>query len=257
MKKTDVPWIYSDGRHYDVMLDVRGQTDAYIKKNTMFFLQLARKYQGTVLELGCGTGRLTLPLAEEVSITGLDLSKPMLDLARKKAKEKNLNIEFIHGDMTNFDLNRKFNLILMTGNAFAHLETRSQVEDSLACVKQHLAENGRLIFDCHSPNLKILTRDPSEWYPFVEYPDPDGKGIVTITERMEYNRATQIGRLNLHHKLGEIEETHSVNLRMFYPQELDALLHYNGFEIEIKYGDYEGQLFNSESNSQIVVCKLQ
>ena len=119
MKETKEPWIYSDGRHYDLMLDSRGQTF----HNTEFFLDQARKYPGLVLELACGTGRITLPLAEEVSIIGLDLSESMLDLARKKARDKGLDIEFIQGDMTDFELNRKFNLILMVGNAFAHLET--------------------------------------------------------------------------------------------------------------------------------------
>ncbi|MFX1272451.1 MAG: class I SAM-dependent methyltransferase, partial [Promethearchaeota archaeon] len=66
MKETKDPWIYSDGRHYDLMLDVRGQTDSGLE----FYLQQTRKYQGPVLELACGTGRLTIPLAQEVSITG-------------------------------------------------------------------------------------------------------------------------------------------------------------------------------------------
>ncbi|MFX1578517.1 MAG: class I SAM-dependent methyltransferase, partial [Promethearchaeota archaeon] len=100
MKETEEPWIYSDGRHYDSMLSVRNQTDSGLK----FYLQQARKYQGPVLELACGTGRITIPLSHEVSITGLDLSKAMLNSARLKAKDKELNIEFIQGDMTNFEL---------------------------------------------------------------------------------------------------------------------------------------------------------
>jgi SAM-dependent methyltransferase len=253
MKETKEPWIYSDGRHYDLMIDDRGQTDADLD----FYLQQVRRYQGPVLELACGTGRITVPLANEISITGLDFSKAMLDFARLKAKDQDLDIEFIQGDMTNFELNRRFKLILMTGIAFAHLETRKMVEDCLSCVKHHLANDGRFIFDIHNPSLAILTRDSSEQFPHAEYPDPDGNGTVSITESNKYDNANQINRLRLYFKLGEREETHPVNLRMFFPQELDALLHYNGFEVEAKYGDHEGQLFDSDSNVQIVVCKLR
>ncbi len=84
MKETKEPWIYSDGRHYDLMLDIRGQTDHDVE----FYLQQVRTNQGPVLELACGTGRITIPLAQEASITGLDFSKPMLDFARLKAKDK-------------------------------------------------------------------------------------------------------------------------------------------------------------------------
>lgn len=251
MKESKEPWLYSDGRHYDLMVDVRGQTD----RDVEFYLQQVRKYPGSVLELACGTGRMTIQLAQEVSIAGLDFSKAMLDSARLKAKEKELDIEFIQGDMTNFELNKKFNLILMTGIAFAHLETREMLESCLSCVKQHLTNDGRFIFDTHNPSLAILTRDPSEQFPHAEYPDPDGNGTITITESNKYDSATQINRLHLHFKLGEKEETHPVNMRMVFPQELDALLHYNGFEVETKYGDYAGQLFNSASNVQIVVCR--
>ena len=160
-------------------------------------------------------------------------------------------------DMTDFELNKKFNLILMTGIAFAHLETREEIEGCLSCVKHHLTDNGRFIFDFFNPSLTILTRNPSEQFPHAEYPDPDGNGKVTITESNKYDSATQINKLQLHFKLGEREESHSVNMRMFFPQELDALLYYNGFEIEHKYGGYNGQPFDSDSGLQIVICKLR
>jgi SAM-dependent methyltransferase len=253
MKESKEPWIYSDGRHYDLMIGARGQTDYDVG----FYLQQVRSYRGPVLELACGTGRITLQLAQEASVTGLDCSKAMLDSARLKAKDKGLDIEFVQGDMTNFALNKRFNLILMTGIAFAHLETREMLEGCLSCVKRHLTDDGRFIFDIHNPSLAILTRDSSKQFPHAEYPDPDGNGTVTITESNKYDSATQINKLQIYFKLGKRKETHPVNMRMFFPQELDALLHYNGFEVETKYGDYTGQPFNSDSNVQILVCRLR
>jgi hypothetical protein len=90
-----------------------------------------------------------------------------------------------------------------------------------------------------------------------EYPDPDSDNRVVITETNRYDRASQINYITLHYKIGDREITHELNMRIFYPQELDALLFYNGFMIEHKYGDFDQSPFTSESKGQIVVCKLR
>ena len=82
MKTVDCLELYWDGRHYD--LKYRD-----LKEDLPFWLDQVEKYGEPVLELGCGTGRITLPLTEKgIAITGLDISEPMLSLARKKAEER-------------------------------------------------------------------------------------------------------------------------------------------------------------------------
>jgi hypothetical protein len=103
--------------------------------------------------------------------------------------------------------------------------------------------------------MEILMRDPSRRFPVAEYPDPDGKGTVTITESNVYDAAAQINRIKWYYKTGGGEEfVKENNMRMFFPQELDALLRCNGFTIEAKLADYGEAPFSSGSQKQLVIC---
>jgi len=103
--------------------------------------------------------------------------------------------------------------------------------------------------------IDILSRDPTKRYPYATYPDPNGKGVVEITENNIYDDATQINRIKLYYKIGDQKEkVDELNMRIFYPQEIDALLKYNGFAIERKFGDYDENFFKSGSSKQIVIC---
>lgn len=118
----------------------------------------------------------------------------------------------------------------------------------------HLRNEGRFVIDMFNPCLDILTRNPSKHYPVTEYPDPDGKGNVVITENNIYDAPTQINRIKWYYKIGSQAEevVEEMNMRIFYPQELDALLYYNGFIIEEKFGDYNMDTFMSSSKKQLI-----
>ena len=85
-------------------------------------------------------------------------------------------------------------------------------------------------------------------YPVAEYPDPDGNGTVIVTENNVYDAASQINRIKWYFRIGELGEERVVdnNMRIFFPQELDALLRSHGFAIEKKYGNYDESPFLSE-----------
>jgi hypothetical protein len=93
--------------------------------------------------------------------------------------------------------------------------------------------------------------------PKSEYDDPNGKGKITHTEEVDYDSATQVNRIVWFFRNTDSNE--EVNLafemRLFFPQEIDALLNYNGFEIEHKFGDFEERPFGNESPKQLIVCK--
>jgi ubiquinone/menaquinone biosynthesis C-methylase UbiE len=243
--------MYLDGRFYDLVITSQKYTDF----GRILLLEQAQKFGGPVLDLACGTGRIAIPLAAAgISVVGLDISEPMLDHAREKAKEMRVEVEWIQGDMTKFELKRKFNLIIMMGNAFGHLETLESVEGCLSSVRRHLTGKGRFIFNTFNPNLQILTRESSKRFPVTEYTDPDSGEKMIVTETCEYDKATQLYRFRRYHQSGKQETSWDVTLRVFFPQELDALLKYNGFTIETKYGNYDKQPFESCSPYQIFVC---
>lgn len=250
MKRIDCMQLYDDGRHYDAL-------NKDFVKDIPFYLRQIKKYGEPVLELACGTGRITIPLAEQgIRITGLDISKPMLTHAKKKASAKGVNIEWVKADCRNFKLNKKFRVIFFPFNSIAHLHDLQSFESCFACVKRQLMPKGRFIIDIFNPRLDYFTRDPSKRYPVARYSDPDGRGMVIVSESNVYDTTTQINRIKWYYKIGK--ETREIvkenNMRILYPQELDALLHYNGFRIEAKFGDYDETPFTSKSPKQLIIC---
>jgi hypothetical protein len=104
--------------------------------------------------------------------------------------------------------------------------------------------------------MELLINRPGERSPFSEYDDPDGRGRIIVTESYVYEPDTQIKRITTFHALpGHDQEVEGeLNMRMYFPQELDALTKYNGFAIEDKFGDYDQSPFTAQSEKQIIIC---
>ncbi len=252
MKPNDSGAIYSDGRFFDL-------ESGDLTMDIPFYLKQAAISGGPVLELGCGTGRVTIPMAEAgFEMTGLDLSAPMLEEARRKASRKELNIRWVEADCRKFNLGARFGTIIFPYNGIAHIHDRKSHEALFACIREHLKSNGHFIVDWFNPSLEILLRGSEQRHPCFEYDEPDGRGNVVVTETNFYNRATQINHVKWYYKIGDLpEEVRELNMRILYPQEFDALLHYNGLEIVGKYGDHKGGPFESNSRHQLIVCRLR
>lgn len=242
--------IYWDGRHYD-------RINEFYTQDLPFYFSQTTGLEDPILELACGTGRLTIPFAQRgYKITGLDQSHAMLKVAAQKTGNRLSNLELVLADARSFALDRRFGLILFPFNALTHLLTAQDLGDCLHCVANHLTGSGRLIIDVFNPSLTILTRPATTRYPVRTYLDPDGRGVITVTETNWYDRATQINHLTwyFHYESGA-EEQITWSMRMWFPQELDALLQYHGFRIAAKYGNYDATPFLSDSPHQLVVCK--
>ncbi len=242
--------IYLDGRHYDLAYsDYTEDID--------FWVEQAKRYGGPVLEIACGTGRITMPLAKEgFDVTGIDLAESMLEQAERNSQEQDLDIEWVKADMRDFSLGKSFPLIICPGQSISRLLTIKDIEKCLAAVREHLAPGGRFIMELYNPSLEILSREEGERTPFLEYDHPDGEGKVRVDFSSLYEKATQLQHLTLHYSIPGVDKqpTERVRIRMYFPQELDALLKYNGFEVVEKYGDFDGKPFESGDNYQVVVC---
>jgi len=252
MREIDCHELYRDGRHYDLQ-------NADVTEDIPYWVEIAREAGGPVLELCCGTGRISFPLAEAgFEVTGIDASEAMLDHARYKMQKNGLRVEFIHGDVRDFDLGREFKLVFIPFNSINHLHTTEDIESFFGCVKRHLAPGGKFAIDIFVPNAGYLVRDPEERRLIAEYDDPDGGGLVTVTESNLYNPALQINHVRWFAHFHQLKKTvkADLNMRMFFPQELDMLLKYNGFSIEAKYGDYKRGAFKADSIKQLFVCVL-
>jgi SAM-dependent methyltransferase len=252
MKQEKIADIYLDGGHYDQLI-INGSEDL------PFWINQANQYGDPILELACGTGRITITLAQAgFSMTGIDNAEGMLREARRKSAEAGVEVDWVIADMRGFDLSKAFSLIILPANTLCHLLDLSDFETCMTNVRKHLAPNGRFVIDVFVPKMEFLINKPDERYPFSEYDDPDGSGRIVVTESYIYESDTQIKRLKTYHLIpGEGAEIEGeLNMRMYFPQELDALLKYNGFVLECKYGSYNRTDFDTMSEKQLLVCRL-
>lgn len=114
----------------------------------------AQAASGPLLEIGCGTGRVTIPLAAAgVDITGLDVSASMLEEAKRKAESQGLHIKWMEADGRNFDLDRRF-----------ALSGHSRARSTFSLRHEAPRGGGRFVFDVFNPQVSFLAADPSARY---------------------------------------------------------------------------------------------
>ena len=254
MNNTQIDHLYTDGRLYDLMYGSNEPSPA-----SAFLIEEAERFGGPVLELACGTGNLALPLAQHgLQVTGLDRSPQMLREARCKSAEANLDVEWLESDMRHFDLGCRFSLIVLLGNALAHLLTTSDFDACMASVRGHLRPNGHFLLNGFMPDLSILRQRPEERHSFSEFNDPTTGEQVIVTYGNHYEADSQINRIITYYTYpGRPEQVGGpLDLRIYYPQELDALLCHNGFHIENKFGTFEREPFGQDASTQLFICSL-
>jgi SAM-dependent methyltransferase len=241
-----------------------------------FYTALAQETGGPVLEIACGTGRVSIPIARlGFAVTGLDIVPGMLEQARSKSA--GLPTRWVEGDASAFDLGEQFRLIFLTGNAFQMFLTRVDQEALLERVRTHLHDEGLFAFETRNPrwanvespdeersNLKnhdgewayLETRDFEE--DWSTYTDISGREVQK-SKTQAYDHVAQILHWMTYRRWreGDQEQTKitRIALRYTFPQELAALLHYNGFTIMRQYGDWNLEPLTAASMSIIVVCR--
>lgn len=221
-----------------------------------FYSSLAREFGEPVLEVACGTGLVTIPMAElGFELVGVDLTPEMLAQARRKST--GLPITWIEGDARQLDLGWQFRLIFITGNAFQAFLTREDQEKLLAGVRAHLAEGGAFAFETRNPRWDDLITQAEE-QPWDVYTDVSGR-TVRSSETYSYDAITQIKHWTVYRRWqeGGQEQTKisRIAVRYTFPQELEALLHYNGFRLIRRYGDWDMSPLEAHSPSILVVCQ--
>lgn len=254
MKPIDSEPLYRDGRFYDL-------ENSSLTADIPFYLELAKSVRGPVLEVACGTGRITLPLARAgIQMTGLDVSPGMLAQARTKTAAENLTVDWVEADCRNFDLKKKFKLIYIPFNSMHHMLDTESIEAFLNCVKNHLDQDGKFAFDVFNPALKILSRPADQRFPVFKHPHPDNpEEEVIVEETNVYDSKTQINHIKWHFSIGDRKDVqvNELNMRVFFPQELDIILKYNGFEILEKFGSFDKNEFTSKDMKQICICQVK
>ena len=209
--------------------------------------------EATILELGCGTGRVLIPMSKNCGyIQGIDISAAMISICQSKLKSEavpGIRARVVVGDITNLDLDITFDLIIAPFRVFQNLETNSETDGFFRSVRKHLAPSGTCLLNVFKPN-----RDPEalrrKWEEKKEYPcweTPVEGGLVTChgrNTRMNPEKMVLYPELIYCTYSGSdlIEEiVLKIVMRCYYPDEFKKTILNQGFEILNCWGGYSGE----------------
>jgi SAM-dependent methyltransferase len=246
---------------YDTSPIVAGRTH-----DIAFYRGAAREFGDPVLELGCGTGRVTMAIAQDGKrVTGLDVSEKMLqrgaDRRARLSAEARERVHLVQGDMRSFDLGEKFRLIIVPFRPFQHLLETNDHLDCLACVRKHLAPNGRLIVDFFQTDPRRM-HDVAylNEHEVAVYKIPGGRR-VRLTERVvAFHRSEQRNDVEMIYTVTEPDgktERHVMawTLRYFFRYEVEHLLARSGLRVAALYGNFDKSPLRDDSAEMIFVAE--
>jgi len=223
-----------------------------------FYVEEARRSGGPVAEFGCGTGRILVPTAEiGIEIAGVDSSPAMLARARARLAGRDLPATLHEGDMRDFDLRRTFALVTIPFRAIAHVLDADGHVRLFRNMRNHLAPEGRLVFDFFQPNLKFLAEPREEKLDFER--EEDGRKIRRFHSAVPHpwSQVTDVTfRWEIEDAGGAVEE-HRVDfpMRWFYRFELEHVLARAGLVVESILGGFDGAPLGEDSREMIFVAR--
>ncbi len=216
-----------------------------------FYLDLAQRYGGPVLEIACGTGRVLLEIARKgIEIVGIDFSKEQLTVLNSKLlkeleRTRNL-VRVFHGDMRTFSLDKKFRLAIIPFRPMQHMYTIEDQISALNAAKAHLLPEGILAFDVFYPDYSALLQPLGKETLELEWSAPEEAGHLV----RRYIRRTGVNFLQQYFE-GEFvfrtfdgdrlirEERSQFKLGYYtYPQLL-LLFRHCGLEVLEQYGGFK------------------
>lgn len=246
-------------------IDVRIEAAKYydnspeLPNDIPFYRALIPSPQSSILELGCGTGRVTVALAEScAAIHGIDVSEAMLAIATDKLQAAHLpagRAQVEKADITDFDLGRRFDLIIAPFRVMQNLDTDAEVDGLFRCIRKHLAPNGTCILNVFKPNGE---------------PEALRKGWVTGEDKLRWEVPVEGGRLQCYDRRAAMDRERLVlypeliyrryegdtlaeesvlrfAMRCYYPDSFEKLIASHGFEVMQRWGGYAGELYGEGS----------
>jgi SAM-dependent methyltransferase len=220
-----------------------------------FYQALIPAPTATILELGCGTGRVTLSLAAHCrTIRGIDLSPAMVGLCLDKLSRANLppgRVAVSEGDITDFDLGERFDLIIAPYRVVQNLETDTEVDGLFRCIRKHLAPSGTCVLNVFKP-LMAAEDLRERWVTADEklaWEVPFEGGTVTCHDRRlrmdEENLVLYPDLIYRRYAGDELKEEVILHLAMrcYNPEAFDELITRHGFQIVDRWGGYAGEAY--------------
>lgn len=219
-----------------------------------FYLALAQEIGGPILDVGCGTGRLTRAITKAgLDVTGFDYSLEMLAHARKLSE--GLDIEWIQGDARSMRLGRRFRLITMTSHGFQYMLTGGDIRGFLERMREHLLDDGYLAFETRNFAAKTFggSEEPTHWQSFQD----DQGHWVDVLIGSRYNPDSGIERLTFDRVVRDTGERHRETSTMRYvsAEQLNDMLRRQGFSVVQQYGDWSKGPLGPNQPEIITICR--
>lgn len=234
--------------------------DFYVQweEDVSFFREACAGVSGEVLELMCGTGRLSLPLLRSgVRLCCLDYSGEMLDVLRRKLREHGLNADVREADVRNFNLGRSFERILLPFHSYSEILDAADRVKALCRIGMHLAPGGRFLITLHNPAIQIARLDGKRRR-LCERPIPGRDAALRVWSTARYRADQGLGEGLQEYEIvgerGELLETRQLPVRF-------AVIDRQTFEKEAEqarfrtlrfFGDYSGSPFEPERSPHMV-----
>ena len=250
---------------YDDWADIYDAVYADLTHDIDFYVELARESGGPVLEIGCGTGRISLPIAREgIAVTGIDISPRMIAVAQAKAAKRGLSERcvFQSGDMATLELAERFPLVTMPFRSFQSMLSPEEQRQALGRARERLAPGGLFVMDTFNPDVGSLTGDEaSRLAHHLKDVEREGGGTLVVWGQNVWYPVTQVNDVRL--IIEEVSDEGVVERRLMrdYEQrytfryEMEHLLELSGFDLEDVYGDFEGGPVTEESEDLVWVAR--
>lgn len=236
------------------------------RRDVDFYADEALAVDGDVLELGCGTGRVLLPVARRgKQITGVDNSVRMLARCRERVASESADVrsrvDLVQADMRTLDLEKRFSIVLIPFRPLQHLIAVSDQIATLQAIHRHLEPGGRLVFDVFNPNMRYMVEDRTA--------EAQDTPEVQLPDRRTFRRTGRVAAVHIVEQYSEIELiyyvrgvdgseqrlVHGFLMRWFWRHELEHLLARCGFRVKAVFGDYNRSPLTDQSPEMIFIAE--
>ena len=240
----------SIAEYYDLTHSTR------ILRDKKFYVTEAKKANGKVLEVACGTGRIYLPLlAAGVDAYGIDISKNMLSVLEKKARQAGLVPHVGLADMRNFKRKERFSLILVPFRAFLHMLTSRDQLATLKNMRAHLSPGGKLMLNFFFPSPEFIVGKYGKGRRNKEFFDRKS-GILVTSESYFMDEPNQIVQCVFRlSKKGKQIAIQRYRLALLYKKEFELLLRLAGFSKWRVYGGFKKEKLKSSRQEMVWIIE--
>ncbi len=203
---------------------------------------LADRFAGRILDIGCGTGRVALPLVQAGhAVVGIDISEEMLDIARSRSTD----IEWVHADVRTWHTGQRFMLAIFSYNGFSHMLTQSAQLSALRAIRKLLLPGGGLVIDMANPLLLVQQDEDERLERTFQHA---GQQVVQHSHIMVDAVAQILSVRWAYRQYGAETQTEiPMQMRYVFAPEMQLLLQMTGYGRIEQYGDYDFEPYKAEA----------